>query len=432
MELSARAIAVRSALAVCIVFTLISLFQGTFAWWTPIAAGLAVLAAAGLFRDRRPLRVRLPPDPVKPVTAGSFAPPALLAALPDPIVLIDRRGIVLNVNPAARELFPLLVEARPLAFIVRAPDVLEGIETVLHGGGPVSAEFREHGAVERTLEAHIAPILAPADASMPAHARMQPQGAVLLIRDLTSARRLEHMRVDFVANASHELRTPLASLIGFIETLQGPARNDEPARERFLGIMRDQAQRMSRLIDDLLSLSRIEMNLHVPPSDVVEMGLLVRHMIETLAPLAQERGVTLALEQPPGPLFVVGDRDDLLRVIENLVENAIKYGQNGRRVDVTMQIADGPRRGGREVIVEVRDYGPGVAPEHLPRLTERFYRADVAHSREKGGTGLGLAIVKHIVNRHRGRLEIDSRLGEGASFTVYLLAAADPGAGGRR
>ncbi|MGV6875418.1 ATP-binding protein [Pseudochelatococcus sp. B33] len=432
MELSARAIAIRSALVVCTIFIVIGFFQGTLSWPVLVACVLAVLAVGGLFRDRRPLRGRLPPDRVKPAASEPVAPQSLLAALPDPIVLIDRRGIVLNLNPAARELFPLLVEARPLAFIVRAPAVLEGIETVLHGGAAVNAEFREHGAVERTLEAHIAPVLAPAAATAPghshAHSRSQPQGAVLLIRDLTSARRLEHMRVDFVANASHELRTPLASLIGFIETLQGPARNDEPARERFLAIMRDQAQRMSRLIDDLLSLSRIEMNLHVPPSEVVEVGLLVRHMIETLAPLAQERGVTLALEQPPGPLFVIGDRDDLLRVIENLVENGIKYGQNGRRVDVTMQTVEGAKRGEQEVMVEVRDYGPGVAPEHLPRLTERFYRADVAHSREKGGTGLGLAIVKHIVNRHRGRLEIASRLGEGASFTVYLPAISNHGA----
>lgn len=429
MGLSARSIAIRSALVVSVVFIALWFVGGSTLWSLPAGVFISVFAAAALFRDRRNLRSRLQPERLKPAASGPYDTAGLLAALPDPVVLIDRRGIVLNINPAARALFPLLVEARPLAFIVRAPAVLEGIETVLRGGQAVNAEFREHGAVERTLEAHIAPVHAPVHATTTgASVQNQPQGAVLLIRDLTSARRLEHMRVDFVANASHELRTPLASVIGFIETLQGPARNDENARERFLGIMRDQAQRMSRLIDDLLSLSRIEMNLHVPPNRVVEVGLLVRHMIETLAPLAQERGVTLALEQTPAPLFVTGDRDELLRVVENLVENGIKYGQQGRRVDVTVQAVNGPRRGEQEVMVEVRDYGPGVAPEHLPRLTERFYRADVAESREKGGTGLGLAIVKHIVNRHRGRLDIASRPGEGATFTVYLPAAADPGA----
>ncbi|MFC0218862.1 two-component system phosphate regulon sensor histidine kinase PhoR [Pseudochelatococcus lubricantis] len=409
MELSSRGIALRAALLAAAILGLVEMLNGSFGWATLAGAALSALLAAALFRDSRPLRKRLAVGGVKPASASAVSPAVLLAALPDPVVLIDRRGVVLNVNPAGRALFPLLVEARPLAFIVRAPAVLDGIETVLRGGGAVQAEFREHGSVERTLEAHIAPLLTGQGPL--------PEGAVLLIRDLTSARRLEHMRVDFVANASHELRTPLASLIGFIETLQGPARNDENARERFLVIMRDQARRMSRLIDDLLSLSRIEMNLHVPPSDTVEVGLLVRHMIETLAPLAQERGVTVALELAPMPVYVTGDRDELLRVVENLVENAIKYGQKGQRVDVSVTKR---KAGGEEVVIEVRDYGPGVAPEHLPRLTERFYRADVAESREKGGTGLGLAIVKHIVNRHRGRLDIESRSGEGAMFRVSL------------
>ncbi|MGI6246435.1 MAG: ATP-binding protein [Pseudochelatococcus sp.] len=417
MALSSRAIALRSVLLAGAIVALVEIVGGGFSLATAIGAGLSVPAALLLFRDRRMPGRQVPVGGVKPPSASFVSPAVLLAALPDPVVLIDRRGVVLNVNPAARALFPLLVEARPLAFIVRAPAVLDGIETVLRGGEAVQAEFREHGVVERTLEAHIAPLVSRADAL--------PEGAVLMIRDLTTARRLEHMRVDFVANASHELRTPLASLIGFIETLQGPARNDANARERFLVIMRDQARRMSRLIDDLLSLSRIEMSLHMLPDDTVEVGLLVRHMIETLAPLAQERGVTLALEQAPVPLFVTGARDELLRVVENLVENAIKYGQKGRRVDVSVMTARASA--GEEVAIEVRDYGPGVAPEHLPRLTERFYRADVADSREKGGTGLGLAIVKHIVNRHRGRLDIASKVGEGATFKVSLPRIAPPG-----
>jgi two-component system phosphate regulon sensor histidine kinase PhoR len=248
-----------------------------------------------------------------------------------------------------------------------------------------------------------------------------------LFRDLTSARRLENMRADFVANASHELRTPLASLLGFIETLQGPARNDAAARERFLEIMREQGRRMARLVDDLLSLSRIEMRAHVEPSEVVDLGALVAQMVRTLSPLAQEQGVSLDLSLPGGECWVQGDRDELLQLTENLVENAVKYGASGQRVEVALA----PRPGDRpHVELSVRDYGPGIPTEHLPRLTERFYRVDVGQSREKGGTGLGLAIVKHIVNRHRGRLDIESEPGRGAVFRVTLPERAPPAARG--
>jgi two-component system phosphate regulon sensor histidine kinase PhoR len=239
---------------------------------------------------------------------------------------------------------------------------------------------------------------------------------MLFFRDLTSARRLEAMRVDFVANASHELRTPLASLLGFIETLQGPARNDPTARERFLEIMRGQAQRMTRLIDNLLSLSRIEMRAHVPPQGVVDLRSVVSHITDALSTMAAERGVRIELSLPNEPLQIQGDRDELLRVAENLIENAIKYGESGGRIEVSLA------REGEEtapvVRLTVQDFGPGIGAEHLPRLTERFYRVDVAQSREKGGTGLGLAIVKHIVNRHGGQLSIASEPGEGATFTV--------------
>jgi len=228
------------------------------------------------------------------------------------------------------------------------------------------------------------------------------------------------MRADFVANASHELRTPLASLLGFVETLQGPARDDAHARARFLAIMAEQARRMARLVDDLLSLSRIEQNLHLRPDTPVDLALVVRHVADTLAPLAHETGVTLAV-RASGPVVVPGDRDELVRVAENLIENAIKYGspppESGAAptcvdVDVAVQ-----HRAGR---LSVRDYGPGIAPEHLPRLTERFYRIDAGQSRAKGGTGLGLAIVKHIVARHRGRLQIESDVGQGVMIAVTI------------
>jgi two-component system phosphate regulon sensor histidine kinase PhoR len=239
------------------------------------------------------------------------------------------------------------------------------------------------------------------------------------MRDLTPMRRVEEMRADFVANVSHELRTPLAALTGFIETLQGPARDDPKARERFLGIMQAQAWRMARLIDDLLSLSRIEQRAHQRPDTPVDLVPIVRQVIDGLQMLSQDRGVAIDLKIPTDPVTVRGDRDELIRLFENLIENALKYGASGKRVDVTIGRAASP--GGRaEAQVSVRDYGPGIASEHLPRLTERFYRVDVGESRAQGGTGLGLALVKHILNRHQGRLTIDSKPGEGATFTARL------------
>ncbi|HYP58133.1 MAG TPA: ATP-binding protein, partial [Beijerinckia sp.] len=216
----------------------------------------------------------------------------------------------------------------------------------------------------------------------------------------------------------HELRTPLASLLGFIETLQGPARGDEEARTKFLAIMRDQAQRMARLVDDLLSLSRIEQNLHLQPRTPVDLVAVLRHIADTLTPMASAADVALKLDAPDG-ICVTGDRDELLRVVENLVENAIKYGASDFAT-VNRQVEIAAMAEGKQAILSVRDHGPGIPPEHLPRLTERFYRVDARQSRAKGGTGLGLAIVKHIVARHRGRLGIESKPGEGAIFSVTL------------
>ena len=182
---------------------------------------------------------------------------------------------------------------------------------------------------------------------------------------------------------------------------------------------------MTRLIDDLLSLSRIELRAHVQPQTPVDVVPIVRAMIDTLGPLARERGVEIAVSGGAEPLMVFGDRDELSRLAENLIENAVKYGESGRRVDVELaRIGASHGEQMPHVALSIRDYGPGIAPEHLPRLTERFYRVDVAHSRDKGGTGLGLAIVKHIVTRHRGHFDIASELGQGARFTVTLPEAA--------
>jgi len=241
---------------------------------------------------------------------------------------------------------------------------------------------------------------------------------LMTFHDLTPLRRVEEMRADFVANASHELRTPLAALSGFIETLQGSAKDDARARERFLPIMQEQARRMARLIDDLLSLSRIELNAHRRPDTAVELAPIVRQVADSLQTLARDRGVSVQVDAA-NTFRVPGDRDELVRVFENLVENALKYGAVGKRVDIAVGRGESPD-GEEEALVSVRDYGPGIAPEHVPRLTERFYRVDVRESRAQGGTGLGLALVKHILNRHHGRLSIESLPGAGATFTVYL------------
>jgi two-component system phosphate regulon sensor histidine kinase PhoR len=227
------------------------------------------------------------------------------------------------------------------------------------------------------------------------------------------------MRADFIANASHELRTPLAALLGFIETLQGTARDDATAREKFLAIMQGQATRMARLIDDLLSLSRIELNAHLQPNTPVDLAPIVRQVVDGLQTLARDRGVEIKVSVSPDPLTVLGDRDELIRALENLVENALKYGAVGKRVDI-IAMRGQTRAGTPEARMAVRDYGPGIPSEHLPRLTERFYRVDVADSRAQGGTGLGLALVKHVLNRHAGKLTIESTLGAGATFTMHL------------
>jgi two-component system, OmpR family, phosphate regulon sensor histidine kinase PhoR len=379
---------------------------GALALWALAAACLGGLAGARRLSPAAPEPLARSPD--RHVIAE-----ALLANIPDPVILIDRRAVVIEANPAARALLPAMRLRHPLSFGLRAPDVLDGIEEVVRTGQSLKVAYATRVPTERAFEVQIGALAMP-DGSGP--------NVVLFLRDLTSARRLEAMRVDFVANASHELRTPLASLLGFIETLQGPARNDAPARERFLDIMRAQAQRMTRLIDDLLSLSRIELREHMPTKPV-DLGQLARQMVEMQAPQAAERGVAVSFAGE-GTFPVLGEPDELARVVENLVENAVRYG--GGSVAVELARAEGRHR--PEIVLTVRDDGPGIAPEHIPRLTERFYRVNVASSREKGGTGLGLAIVKHSLNRHQGRLQIESALDVGTTVRVILPARTEAGA----
>jgi two-component system, OmpR family, phosphate regulon sensor histidine kinase PhoR len=367
-----------------------------------------------------------------PGVAGLFTPPSnrierdmsipdtmprditrLLDAVPAPLIITDRRGLVLSANAAARAIYPTLRAEAPLSFAIRNPQLLQALERCIGTGEPMDLDLVERVPLERSFAVRIVRIIGD-------ETEIGREAALISMLDTTSMRRTEQMRVDFVANASHELRTPLASIMGFVETLQGAARNDPEVRDRFLGIMAQQGRRMARLIEDLLSLSRIELNAHLMPEDDIEIIELLSGVIDGLSALAYERGVRLDFaEGKELVVHVKGARDELIRVFENLIENAIKYGQTGGRVDIAA------RRNAaipREFQISIRDYGPGIAPEHLPRLTERFYRVDVASSRDKGGTGLGLAIVKHILNRHRGRLTIESEAGAGAAFTVTLQA----------
>jgi two-component system, OmpR family, phosphate regulon sensor histidine kinase PhoR len=329
--------------------------------------------------------------------------------LTDPMIVFDQRGTVLFANAAALSAFQSLEKDTGLYLRFRAPEMHALIQGVIADGEPRSIDYFERVPIDRWYKAMVKALR---DASG------KPELFVLLFRDQSETRRIDRMRSDFIANASHELRTPLASLLGFIETLQGPARNDAGARERFLGIMQKQAERMSRLIDDLLSLSRLEMRAHLAVSECVDMTAVLNHVADTLTPLAAGLDVVIERHFPDHPVNVTGTRDELIQVFQNLVENACKYGQGGKRIILSLD--EESSENASEVVASVQDFGPGIAAEHLPRLTERFYRIDVETSRAQKGTGLGLAIVKHILARHRARLVVRSQLGEGSTFMVRL------------
>jgi two-component system phosphate regulon sensor histidine kinase PhoR len=329
--------------------------------------------------------------------------------LTDPMIVFDQRGTVLFANAAALSAFQSLEKDTGLYLRFRAPEMHALIQGVIADGEPRSIDYFERVPIDRWYKAMVKALR---DASG------KPELFVLLFRDKSETRRIDRMRSDFIANASHELRTPLASLLGFIETLQGPARNDAGARERFLGIMQKQAERMSRLIDDLLSLSRLEMRAHLAVSECVDMTAVLNHVADTLTPLAAGLDVVIERHFPDHPVNVTGTRDELIQVFQNLVENACKYGQGGKRIILSLD--EESSENASEVVASVQDFGPGIAAEHLPRLTERFYRIDVETSRAQKGTGLGLAIVKHILARHRARLVVRSQLGEGSTFMVRL------------
>jgi two-component system phosphate regulon sensor histidine kinase PhoR len=341
---------------------------------------------------------------------------AIVDGLPDPLVAVDRGRRIVRTNLAARQLLGATGAERDLSTMFRQPQLLAAIDGLLEtrdgnftGPDQSAVEFVLPGPPELDMVAHLRRLpRAAADGSL----------ALIVLHDTTALRRAERMRADFVANASHELKTPIAGLAGFIETLRGPARDDAAARERFLGIMAEQAERMRRLVDDLLMLSRIEQHEHARPDAAIDLGGVLKGVLDLLQLKAAARKVALQLEVTPGLPRAVGDHDELTIVFQNLVDNAVKYARPGTAV----RIAARPL-GEDRVAVAVADEGDGIPAAHLPRLTERFYRVDAARSRQLGGTGLGLAIVKHVVNRHRGRLDIQSTPGKGSTFTVVLPAA---------
>jgi two-component system phosphate regulon sensor histidine kinase PhoR len=369
----------------------------------------------------------------------------LVDALPDPILVVtgsDRADLsgrrFILANAAARELLRISVDEGLLLAAVRDPEVLAAVDKALFEGADAEGVYETTGAQSRSLRVRARP-LGPNAGAAAEGVRL----ALVTFHDETEVRRVEKTRVDFLANASHELRTPLASLSGFIETLRGHARDDPAAREKFLGIMQAQADRMARLIADLTSLSRIELDEHVAPKGIVDLALVVGEVVEAAAPLGKQRGLKLYwCAQSASQVLVRGERDQIVQVVQNLLENAMKYSPQGEtvRLDLSSGLSDIAAAAGPEgaprlslvapdssgetyAVLRVTDQGPGIARQNLPRLSERFYRVDGQKSGERSGTGLGLAIVKHIVNRHRGGLAVASAEGAGSTFTVYFPMA---------
>ena len=333
----------------------------------------------------------------------------LIAAIPLPTLVIGGAETVECLNAAAEALLGKNVVGRHFTTSLRHPKLVGAVERSLldRATRKISYQVVENGG-DAFYNAHL-------------HAVAGTRLLLLSFENATDIAQAEQMRSDFVANVSHELRTPLTSVIGFIETLRGSARDDATARERFLAIMAREAERMNRLIGDLLSLSGVEAAERVRPNTKIDLRDILQTMLSNMAPLARDNRVTLNCDLEEVPLHIIGEADQLIQVFTNLVENAIKYGGVDQTVEVTASIsAHDPVLRGPAIEIMVADHGPGIDPIHLPRLTERFYRADSHRSREIGGTGLGLSIVKHILNRHRGRLKIDSQLGQGSQFTVVL------------
>ena len=334
----------------------------------------------------------------------------MIDTLPDPLIFLDGNQRINRVNRAARALGEGARVGNPLSRLFRQPDLMRAVNKALEESCTQEAELALSSPVAQTFKVRMLPINEPRSMQ-----QSRKRSALLLVmQDVTQAYRMEQLRADFVANVSHELRTPLTSLMGFIETLQGPARGDAKAQEKFLSIMQEQSGRMLHIIEDLLSLSRIELDEHSRPSEEVHIAEVLRKVDDVLSIKAAQREMPIEITVPDQVPPLSGDSNQLIQVFQNLIDNALKYGRPGTPVEVTV------RRSDNRLKIDVRDHGAGIARDHLPRLTERFYRVDNARSREMGGTGLGLAIVKHIVKRHRGRISVESELEKGTCFTVSL------------
>ncbi len=331
----------------------------------------------------------------------------VLAGLPLAALMVGADERISGCNVAALALLGAGLVGRHHAFVLRQPEVLAAIATALRARQQAEARHvipgPSHEVIHRVTAA--------------------PVGSFVLctFEDLSDREQMDAMRRDFVANVSHELRTPLTSVLGFIETLRGPARDDATVRDRFLAIMQTEAERMVRLVRDLLQLSKVEAQERQRPTDRHDVARLIHSAAQALRPMADVAHVRLVLAGLDTPVEIFADPDQITQVATNLIENAIKYGGSGKEVQVTLGHESGPR--GPKVRLSVKDQGEGIDSFHLPRLAERFYRIDGHRSREKGGTGLGLAIVKHIAQRHRGRLVIDSVRGQGSTFAVLLPAS---------
>jgi two-component system, OmpR family, phosphate regulon sensor histidine kinase PhoR len=385
--------------------------------WQAAVAILAALAVSFLVLARSTRR-SLPAPPPAAGAIAAHTPTDLLEHLPDPVILLNARREVVVSNRPAREALGVGLVGRDLAMSLRHPDILAAADAVIADGASLTEEIVLAAPIMRTFTLTATGLPVVADKEAPR--------VLFVLRDETKVKRAEQSRADFVANATHELRSPLSAIIGFIETLRGPARDDEDARSRFLQLMHGEAQRMARLVDDLMSLSRVEINEHVPPRVAVDVGEIVKGVASLLGVRAEAKAMTLEVDCDPGLASVPGDPDQLTQVFHNLVENAIKYGRQQTPIRIVVRLVDrlpGSSKAG--ISVAVIDQGEGILAEHVPRLTERFYRVDQGRSRRLGGTGLGLAIVKHIVRRHRGRLTIESEVGGGSVFTVFLPLVRD-------
>ncbi len=437
-----------------IIMLVLAVMQPAVAGW--MVMGAVAVAFTTWFVNRKPVSgaVYAPlvaENPVEAIGDNGLMADVFEASF-DPMMIISggeaddiagRR--ILLANAAARELFPVTSNGALLVAVIREPTVLEAVDDALFTSEASRVDYISGGANERHWRAQVHPL--PERDGPLYEGQARPEALVLLtLKDETDLRRIERMRVDFLANASHELRTPLASLSGFIETLKGHAKDDPKARDRFLDIMATQADRMSRLVADLLSLSRIELNEHIAPDGRVDLSRATSDVLDAVSVLSRERQVTINADLGIGGADVTGERDEIVQVVQNLVDNALKYSsaggvievtiERGRTLDETFQsrMAESTRlslvtpdreQGARYVVVTVRDHGPGMAREYLPRLTERFYRIEGQKSGERQGTGLGLAIVRHIVIRHRGALSVESALGSGALFAAAFPLAPD-------